>query len=512
MTRKVTGRPWVGSAVLTLVYAAAVTWVSVHHEPWRDEVVPLIIVRRAHALADLLAPLRFESHPPLWYLVLWGAWAAVGQTWVLKAASVGCAVGAVFLFARSPLPWWFRCLFTFSFYPLYQYSVISRGYGLEMLALFAVCTLYPHRRAHPLALAVVLAALANTEAFGLIMAVAAAGMLAAEAIGEGPAWRTAIADRRTAVAALVYVAGVALAVHVAFPDAAHRGSGIEQLDRRAIAAGLALAVAEPARYVDSITLLAWPSAWVWGYFAYLTRRPPVLCFATVALFGLQALFNLVRHLHAPWHLGSVVLVIVAAMWLDASASTPAWSAPARLERLRPWLGRLLLAGLSVALVDHAYWGAQHVVADLRYEHSSSQRLGELLRGDPALASAIVMGEPDPPLSSLAYYADNDVYLAREQTFRGWPVFAPPRQVAYDLGALLATAKRVREERGRPVVIVLGSDLQRVGVDTNYGGTRFAETFAITPETRAEFLATTRLLGRLRGPTITDENYDVYLLR
>jgi hypothetical protein len=63
-----------------------------------------------------------------------------------------------------------------------------------------------------------------------------------------------------------------------------------------------------------------------------------------------------------------------------------------------------------------------------------------------------------------------------------------------------------------VVITLGYDLERPGAYTNFGGSRFEERFRITPEARDAFLAATQPLARLRGPTLTDENYDVFVLR
>lgn len=505
-------RRWAWSAAITAVFAVTVIWAAAHHEPWRDEVVPLSIARRAHSLSELTAPLRFESHPIGWYLLLWWLQALIAHTWVLKAASLGSAIGAVFLISRSPLPWWLVALFTFSFLPLYQFSVISRGYSLEMAVLFAFCALYPHRREHPLALAVVLAALANTEAFGTIMAVAAGVMILSEGVMDVPRFRRIARDPSALAAVALYVAGLLAAALVSFPDASHRGTGIRQLDLATLATAIADAIVRPVAHSAPMSLVVWPSLWVWAYFAYLARTPPLLAFTAVALIGIELLFNLVPHLRAVWHYGNVVLVLVAAMWLDASRSIAALAPPSRIERSRVWLGRILTAGVCLVLAQHVVLGVASLTQDFRYDYSSSPRLAELLGRDPALADAVLMGEPDGPLWSLPYYADHRIYLAREGTYRDWGVFAPPRQAAFDLGALLASAQRVGEECGCPVVITLGFDVGQLGVHTEFGGTRFEETFQVTAPDRDRFLAATQLLAAFRGPTLTDERYDVYVLR
>ena len=500
------------AATITAAYAGLVVWGSVHHEPWRDEVVPLSIARQARSLWELAAPLKFEGHPILWYLLLWASWLIVGQTWVLKAASVGAAIGAVALLNRSPLPWWFCLLFTFSFFPLYQYSVVSRGYTLEMLLVFALCTLWPRRGERPLAVALVLAALANTEAFGLVMAVGAAAMVAVE-IPMGTAnWRRALSDRWVQAAITIFALGLVLATIVAFPDSGHMGTGIRRFDMWGIADGVWRAIAQPAAHSWTLSLVPMPSLWIWAYFVYLAARPPLLCFAAISLVGFEVVFNLAHGPGAPWHIGNVVLAIVATMWLDATQSIATLALPATVEHARVWLGRVLAAGFAAVIAWHVPLGIAHFRADLAYEHSSNQRLGELLRSDPTLANAVVMGEPDTPLWSASYYADNRIYLPREKTFRAWGIFAPPRVLSYDLGTLLAEARAVHAECNCPVVVTLGWGIDAVGTHVNFGGTRFEERFTITPEARAAFIDAVRPLARLRGPTITDENYDVFVLR
>lgn len=502
--------------LVVALYAGVIVWAASRHEPWRDEVVPLSIARHAGSLRELAEPLGHEGHPILWYLLLWVGYGVIGSTAVLKAASVASAIGAIVLLNRSALPRWMRWLFTFSFFPLYQYSVVSRGYSLEMLLLFAFCAAYPSRREHPIVLAMLLAGLANTEMFGLIMSVGAVTLLVSEALLEGVDWRRVVADRRIQGAVAAYLVGLALVALVATPDPGRRLSSFQRLDPANIVLGVAWAVAQPAAHSASFAIVPLPSLWLWGYFAFIARRPPVLCFAAVGLIGIEILFNLLYGAGAPWnipwHIGNVFLLLVAVMWIDASGTVRAYSLPAAWERGRIWLGRILAVGFAIVLLSQVERGVRYVAADVEYDYSSNLRLAGLLRGEPALADAIVLGEPDAPLWSLPYYADNRIYLAREGTIRPWGVFAPPRQAEYDLGRLLDAAHELRDRFGAPVVVTMGWDLAALGTHTNFRGTQFEERFVVTEADRARFLEATQLLARLRGPTITDENYDVFVLR
>jgi len=499
----VNGRP--GRVAVILIYAAVVVWVALHHEPWRDEVVPLSIARNAHSLAELAAPLRFEGHPILWYLLLWCGYRLVGSVAVLKAASLGCAIGGIGLLNAGPLPWWIRVPFTFSFFPVYQYSVVSRGYSLELLLLFAFCALFPRRRHHPILVALVLAGLANTEAFGLVIAVAVAGMLTVEALMDRREPRAAVP--RLAIA--VFVAGLALAAAVASPAAGHPLTGFRTGGVAHIAAAIGEAVLRPVGHAGQFAVVPAPSAWIWAYFIYLVSRPPALAFAAIGLIGIEAFFNFVYGPGAPWHVGNLVLVLVATMWLDASGSIA--EIPTLLVSVRRWLGRLLAAGAIAMLLGQAVLAYRYIAADVRYDYSANRRLAELLRSNPTLAGAIVTGEPDTPLWSLSYYADNRIYLARQHVFRAWGAAGPERSTEYDLESLLDAARRIHADCGCPVVITLGWQLGALGTFANFAGTQFEERFTITAAARAEFLAATTLVARL-GPTLTDENYDVYLLR
>ena len=502
----------VAGAAITALFAVVVIWGAANHEPWRDEVVPLSIARQAGSLHALAAPLAFEGHPILWYLLLWCAYHLIGATWVLKAASLGSAIGAVFLLNRSPLPRWLTAIITFSFFPLYQYSVVSRGHSLEMLILFAFCALFPRRRAHPLALALLLAALANTEAFGLIMAVSAAAMILVDRFMRRDDWRNVARDPWILVAAALYVVALALAASVALPNSAHPLTGYQRLEVAGIVAGIGRAVAYPVEHSSGFIALPAPSIWIWAGFVYLVPRLPLLGFAASALIGIEMLFNLVYGPRAPWHIGNVMLVLVATAWLDASDTLSSWRLPTQLARARVWLGRALAVALAALFAAQVPRAIDALRADRQMDYSSNRRLAELVRMDPKLENAVIMGEPDTPLWSVPYYADNRIYLAREGIFRDWGIFVPPRAVDYDLAALLAAARRVREECACPVLITLGWDIQRVGRHVSFGGSKFEERFDVTPAARDEFLAATRPYAQLRGPALTDESYDVHVLR
>src|SRR4029453_5833206 len=81
------------------------------------------------------------------------------------------------------------------FFFAYEYAVVSRAYVLGVLALFALCALYPRWAQRPLAVAVLVALLANSSAYGLLVAGAVTTAFVVD-VASRPAARVSFAERR----------------------------------------------------------------------------------------------------------------------------------------------------------------------------------------------------------------------------------------------------------------------------------------------------------------------------
>jgi hypothetical protein len=161
--------------LLTFVYGLSVIFISSFHEVWRDEVRALSFVTERDSIFQIFRDLRSynEGHPGLWYVILYIGFQLVQSPLVLKIASLAIATAAVYVFLdKAPFSWIQKILFIFGFFCLYEYSVISRNYGISMLLLFLFCSLYPYRFQKIYATTIVLFLLAHTNAYGLIIATA----------------------------------------------------------------------------------------------------------------------------------------------------------------------------------------------------------------------------------------------------------------------------------------------------------------------------------------------------
>lgn len=139
--------PWalavgVGAAVVLQIALIAT------HDYFVDEWQALQIAVQSPDLAALLANLRYEGHPPLWYLLLRGFAALLGPGSALAAASVLCALTSLALIAaRAPLPRWARLAIILAEPILFEYGTVSRGASLGVSITFVALALWNRRRA-----------------------------------------------------------------------------------------------------------------------------------------------------------------------------------------------------------------------------------------------------------------------------------------------------------------------------------------------------------------------------
>jgi len=158
--------------ILAAVFLALAAFVMSHHEIWRDEVQSWLLARDSHSPWDLMVRQKYEGHPALWQLLLMPLTRLSASPVAMQVLHLLVATATVYVFARwSPFSRLQQALFSFGYFPFYEYAIISRSYGLSVLFLVVFCCLYPHRHRPGgfLAIAGVLVLLCHTHALSLIV-------------------------------------------------------------------------------------------------------------------------------------------------------------------------------------------------------------------------------------------------------------------------------------------------------------------------------------------------------
>lgn len=161
----------VGLAVLIL-YAVLLIIVNITHEPWYDEAQAWQIAREA-SYHDILFYLpHYESHPPLWHLIL-SVPAKLGLPYEIsiKTINIIFALLAVALIEfKSNFHNWTKTFLPFTFYMFYLFGVNSRPYAMMLLALILCALFFDEKDRKPVRFLLSLAFLCLTSDYGIAIA------------------------------------------------------------------------------------------------------------------------------------------------------------------------------------------------------------------------------------------------------------------------------------------------------------------------------------------------------
>jgi hypothetical protein len=497
---------------LTLAYLVVVAVGLVYHEMWRDELQPWMIARSSVSVPDMLHRMRYEGHPAAWYLALFVVARLTDDPLAMQLLHLALATGTAYVIARfAPFSRAGRALLVFGYFVCYEYGIINRSYILGALALFALCAAFPTRRRRYLLLAALLALLANTSAFGLILAAGFGAALLCEWAVDADL-RRSLAARRWDVAGSVALAAAAAIASVAqmLPpsDALFTGKPAERVaavDPAAIARTAALVwrayVPIPrlewlhfwgmdafrTATTESLTLMpVLAAALVVAVLLLIARKPAVLCFYLVATGGLL-LFAYSRFFGYMYHHGHLFLALVAALWL-ADLPTAEWRVPAAVDRLalawQPWrrtyLGAVLLGQAGACAISYQ--------AELRAPFSASKETATFLE-QRGLATGPIAGCPEIVLSAVAGHLRRPLYYLDAGAFGTYVHYNRRHPSCSDGAHVRRELLTVATPSGPPVVVIFNKPL---AIDT--AGLAVVE------------------LARFTESVKGDERYYVYLVR
>ena len=498
-------------------WAAVVGVMFFRHEFWRDEVRALSLAVDAHSLPHLKALLQNEGHPMLWHVLLYAAHGLTGSKLVLPMLSALICAAAVGLFVYgAPFPLWFKALFVAGL-PLYEYSVMARNYGISMLLCFAFARLYPSRGQRPLALGVLLCLLANTNVHSALLAGLLLGFWSWDVLVRARASWSSGPARGLYGGALLFALGIGFALWTVWPtsemavsDTSHYTAAfvLESLWKTLLDPGLAFQKIAP-RLPGALTLLA--NLVLVGATLSLLRDPAACVLTWAALVMLSVLFQLV-YKGGLRHQGLLVVFMITLQWivLEQRRHGPRMQVARSLE----WLGNHV--GFPVLLAALIVTNGYYLIVDMIGEESSSRAFAEQLHREPRYSNAILVGEPDFYMETLRYYADNEVYIPREQRVGHTVNFVRGARKDLSLDTLLREARRLQQDPHRPVLIALGHTkvLDPGGPaprDPQQLSYSYGRTFSWSADSLAAWQASTKLVRELDRGVHGDERYRVYEL-
>jgi len=381
-------------AAAFVLHVAITLWTALHHEAWADEGDPWLLMRDA-SVPDMLLSASNGGVPLLFHVTLL-PFARTGMPYLamqlLNLVYVWTAVALVF--RSRAFPGLVKILFAFSYYPAFEYAVIPRPYGLQMLLTFAMAASWKERDSRPLRLGIIIALLANTSSHGLITAAVAGAVLLWERLRSG-----LFRNRRIAMSMGLMIAGGVTAALQLWPREG-RQVVYALVDVDTLWYSLASMFFPDARVEDAVG----PALVVLGIIVYGISRawqPVALLLGAGTALLLVYVFIWMGGLR---HAGLLTILVIAAIWIADAYG------PYRRERL-------LMAALAVALAYSIIPACRSWVDETRYAFSGSRELAGYVQKSGLDRNAVLVAHAPFWTSPLVYLPGVKIWYPAAGAYR-----------------------------------------------------------------------------------------------
>lgn len=339
--------------ILIALYIFMLTLTTAVHEPWRDEADAWLVARDCDA-SDFLRHGRYSGTPALWYLFQL-PFARAGLPYATQKvlhAVVACAT-AIILIRHSPFPLVMNALLLAGYYFGYEYAVIARNYSLGNLILVTIASFWTRRREVPVAIALLIALLANVSVHFALFALVIGAVTAVDLLRPIP--QSHVMKRNACAILLMAAGGLAGFLQVVPPpDSWARPlavtSDYAQIGEAVRASLFPLLELEAALYI---------AAAVYGaiVLVIMRSRAGLLFVAGSAALMYVLVFKWSGGLR---HHGLLLVWLVFCLWI--------WL----VGRHDAALARIVTTGVSVVLVASVIINARQFVREWRHPYSGSQ--------------------------------------------------------------------------------------------------------------------------------------------
>lgn len=430
-----------------------------NHELWRDEFQSWMIARDSATLTELFQNAKYESHPALWHLLLYLISRFTRDPLGMQILHVVIATSAVCLFVfLSPFTRLQKACFTFGYFPLFEYGIISRSYSLGMMLIFLFCVLFC-MHADLLYIAITIALLCQTNLVGLLLAGCLAGFIIMNSMYDKAQYIAPPGRKRMLASCLVVYSGVVFSFVQLRSPAMPWGlshwagqSGAVQV-KRAIATLWESHVPIPPLRLDfwennsiaSVDAQFILSVFLFTALVHLFKgRPCIRALYIGSTVVLIAFFSLVIVGYMRHH-GYLFLATVACLWLYADYLT---GCPGTQSARRTGVSACVTAlfGLQMVCGVHAY------AMDIRHPFSASKETADYIRRN-GLDTLEIVGHIDYAASAVVGHLDAKAYYVERGergTFIRWD---ERRKEDVDAGVVLEKAEQLANLGKRGVLLI-----------------------------------------------------------
>jgi hypothetical protein len=452
---------------------------------WRDELNPWLVARDSHSFVELFQNIKYEGHPGLWYLCLYGLNQLTHNPIAMKLAHLILALGFIYIFLKfSPFTRLQKLLFSFGYLPYYEYLLVSRNYAIGILIIFTFCAAYNTRKNSYIVLSLLLFLLSNSNAYCLFLAVALGMTLIFEYSIQKQLGIEILANRSNIIFSLIiFILGIASSLAQLIPPADSTLQGglakwtlrfdIEHLTRTIIRIWNSyIVILIPGKSLLEVIIFTGLSLGLFLFASTLLIRKPIALF--LYIFGtLEILvFTYIKFLGSARHYGHLYILLIVSLWIGSDYPNSNFflhllTARARslqklssiwLKFVNPYKSTFITLILSAQLMA----GIVAFGRDLIVPYSASRAAANYIQSQQ-LNTMFIVGSRDATISPLCGYLNRKIYYPERQGLGSFVLFNRQRKDV-DATAVLETVSQLIQNNPTTLLLILNEELKTSRAD------------------------------------------------
>lgn len=453
-----------------------------NHAMWRDELNGWLLTRDSHTLGELIANVKYEGHPLLWYVLLDFLNRFTANPVAMQVLHLIIATSSAYLFLKfapfSKLP---KALFIFGYLPFYEFLLISRNYAIGLLSIVLFCIVFETRKRNYLWVSLSLALMVNTNAYCLLIAIALFLTLVAEYLFKNLLdYQTTASLKNTLISLTIFIIGISLSIAILLPpmDSNLQGGLTEwtvnfnlfhlaKTITRIWNGYILILIPAESRFLD-VSIFAIFSLIILLFSATIFIRKPLILFFYL-LANLEILtFTYVKFLGSARHYGHLYLVFAIALWLascyhKSNLLVSCFKNPE--STIAKWIklvDRYKTTFIMIILYAQLVAGIVSFSRDLVIPYSASRDTAKYIQSQK-LEQMFIAGSEDFAISPICAYLNRKVYYPETRQLGSFVLFTRQRN-SLNADEVLERISEKLQEKQQEILLILNYELNTSRTD------------------------------------------------
>ena len=413
--------------LLPTLFIVVGLFAAFNHALWRDEMQGWLVAWQSENLIDLWRNNAPSGHPVLWSLLIYFSKNITGTPLSMQLLHWFLGSSAILIFWKySPFNLTIKALFTFGYFPFWEYFFICRHYVIAELIIFLFCSIYQLKNKTYIPFAICIGLLANTQALSWSLAFAIAVTLVYD-------WFLNPDQRNSYLSKKYWIYDLTSSIAISFSLLCFGAFSLLQvrdsvkllsslIDIRhflrvigQIFGGYVLVIPNSSRFIDLIVCAFITFVLLVSTVSFIKFFRPSLIFFISGITFLF-LFNYFLFIgDGSRHYGYYFLLIISSVWLSLSNQNKEKSPKNKVNIFTK--GNLLYfpSLLTFCLTIHMFVGVHMVLTDFRLPYSSGKETAKYIQSK-GWQDFPIFASRDVEVATVSGYLDREFYLPELRGF------------------------------------------------------------------------------------------------